>query len=326
MASIKDVAKKAGVGIATVSRVLNDSGYVKRETREKIEKVIAELEYKPNEIARSMLKQKNGIVAFIVPNTKHLFFGELVHHVEQELFNYGYKMLVCNSSEHIDKELAYLDMLKNNRVDAVIFLTNNDIEKYLRKDLPLVTFDRKFSGVPYVASDNYKGGILAAEHLMKQGCRNFMFLGDDAQGDDTPVDTDVSLRRKGFIDHLQKNGYKEVHSVEYPLGDYIRIPESVFDRVLGYKSVDGIFCISDAVAAKVVLHLEEAGRRVPEDVKVIGYDGGRSFINLGKRLTSIGQDPQKIAEAIVRIINAYYDKKPLENEIVPIYFSKGDTA
>ena len=128
MSNIKDVAKQAGVGIATVSRVINNSGYVKKETREKIERVIELLEYKPNEIARSMTKQRNGIVAFLLPNTTHLFFGELVNSVEEALFEFGYKLLVCNSSEKIEKEIVYLDMLKNNRVDALILLTNNDID------------------------------------------------------------------------------------------------------------------------------------------------------------------------------------------------------
>mgnify|MGYP000956835807 CR=1 FL=1 len=105
MTNIKDVAKKAGVGIATVSRVINNSGYVKKETREKVERVISEIGYVPNEIARSMLLQKNNIVAFILPNSTHLFFGELLYHVEEELFKYGYKVMLCNSSEQMAKEM-----------------------------------------------------------------------------------------------------------------------------------------------------------------------------------------------------------------------------
>ena len=326
MASIKDVAKKAGVGIATVSRVINNSGYVKKETREKVEKVIAELEFRPNEIARSMTKQKNGIVAFIIPNSTHLFFGELVHYVEQELFKYGYKLLICNSSEMIEKEIVYLDMLKNNRVDSVIFLTNNDIEGYLDKDLPLISFDRRFEGVPCVASDNYSGGLMAAEYLISKGCKQLMFIGDDAQGETTKVVTEVSKRRIGFMEYAAKHLKKPVLNIEYPLGDYIRIPYSVHEKINAHSEVDGIFCISDAVATEVIIELEKNGRKVPEDVRVMGYDGGRSFNNLGKSLTSIGQDPEKIATAIVEIINSYYGKEPVSNKIIPVFFAQGQTA
>lgn len=326
MASIIDVAKKAGVGIATVSRVINNSGYVKKETRDKIEKVIEEIGYVPNEIARSMTLQKNNIVAFILPNTTHLFFGELLYFVEEELFKSGYKMMLCNSSERLEKEIAYIDLLKKNRVDAIILLTNNDVEPYLDKTLPILSFDRKFDDLPFVASDNYHGGVLAARHLIKKQCKNIVFIGDDAQGVNTKVKTEVSKRRIGFLDELKRNHITNVLNIEYPLGNYIYIPEYVTEIIDAHPEIDGIFCISDSVAAVVIRHLEKIGKRVPEDVKVIGFDGGRSFNNLGKRITSIGQSPKLIAEAISQVIHNYYDKKTVSSVIVPIYFQEGDTA
>ncbi|MDG0888363.1 LacI family DNA-binding transcriptional regulator [Paracholeplasma manati] len=326
MASIIDVAKKAGVGIATVSRVINNSGYVKKETRDKIEKVIEEIGYVPNEIARSMTLQKNNIVAFILPNTTHLFFGELLYFVEEELFKSGYKMMLCNSSERLEKEIAYIDLLKKNRVDAIILLTNNDVEPYLDKTLPILSFDRKFDDLPFVASDNYHGGVLAARHLIKKQCKNIVFIGDDAQGVNTKVQTEVSKRRLGFLDELKRHQITNVLNIEYPLGNYIYIPEYVTEIIDAHPEIDGIFCISDSVAAVVIRHLEKIGKRVPEDVKVIGFDGGRSFNNLGKRITSIGQSPKLIAEAISQVIHNYYDKKTVSSVIVPIYFQEGDTA
>lgn len=326
MASIIEVAKKAGVGIATVSRVINNSGYVKKETRDKIEQVIKEVGYVPNEIARSMTLQRNHIVAFILPNSTHLFFGELLYFVEEELFNKGYKLMICNSSMQTEKDLAYIELLKKNRVDAIILLTNNDVESYLDKTLPIISFDRKFEGVPFVASDNYHGGVMAARHLVEKGCKHIMFIGDDAQGVNTKVSTEVSKRRLGFIDELKKHGIDHIINVEYPLGNYIYIPEYVHQIIRSHPEVDGIFCISDAVAAEVIINLEKHGRRIPEDVRVIGFDGGRSFLNLGKRLTSIGQSPKLIAEAIANMIVKFYSKEKVENTIVPVYFQDGDTA
>lgn len=326
MASIIDVAKKAGVGIATVSRVINNSGYVKQETRDKVEAVIREIGYVPNEIARSMTLQKNNIVAFILPNTTHLFFGELLYFVEEKLFKKGYKMMLCNSSERLEKEIAYIDLLKKNRVDAIILLTNNDVEPYLDKSLPILSFDRKFEGIPFVASDNYHGGVLAARHLIKKNCKNIIFIGDDAQGINTKVQTEVSKRRIGFLDELKRHNIDLVLNVEYPLGNYIYIPDYVMEVIDSHPDIDGVFCISDSVAAVVIKHLESIGKRVPEDVKVIGFDGGRSFNNLGKRITSIGQSPKMIADAIAQLIENYYNKKTVDSVIVPIYFQEGDTA
>ncbi len=326
LANIKDVAKKAGVGIATVSRVINHSGYVKKETREKIERVIRECGYVPNEIARSMTAQKNLIVAFMIPNTTHRFFGELLYHVEMELDHRGYKTMVCSSSEQIEKEISYIDMLKKNRVDSLILLTNNDIEPYLDRRFPLVSFDRRFKGIPCVTSDNYQGGVLAARHLIESGCRHMMFVGDDAQGGKAEVITEVNKRREGFFDELKRQGYPDVVNIEYPLGNYIALPESVHRRIESYAEVDGIFAISDSVAAEVIKNIERRGRLVPEDVKVVGYDGGTSFLNLGKRITSIDQPPKEIASAIGEVIQGYYDNRKTGDRIVPVKLVKGDTT
>ena len=327
MSSIKDVAFKAGVGIATVSRVINQSGYVKQETKERIEKVIKELGFKPNEIARSMTQQKNHIVAFILPNTKHLFFGELLYEVESALYEKNYKLMVCNSSERIEKEFAYIEMLKTNRVDSMILLTNNDIAHLLDKKYRIISFDRIFEGIPYVASDNYEGGRLAALHLIERGAKKFMFIGDDQQGSDNIVKTEVSKRRLAFIETLKQKGFHHVIEIEYPLGNYIDIPDEVQQQVLLHKDVDGIFCISDAVAARVIKTLELAGKHVPRDVKVMGYDGGRSFLNLGKTITSIDQQPHLTAKAIADIIEHYYKNTTIEPfQITPVKLVIGETT
>lgn len=326
MANIKDVAAKAGVGIATVSRVINNSGYVKKETRAKVEKVIEEIEYIPNEIARSMTLQKNNIVAFILPNSTHLFFGELLYFVEAELFEHGYKLMICNSSEQLYKEVVYLEMLKNNRVDAVILLTNNDVDAYIDKSKPVVSFDRRFEGVPIVASDNYGGGVMAAKKLIDLGCEKYMFIGDDAQGDSSSVITEVTKRRTGFNDHLKSVGITDVTNIEYPLGDYIVSDEYIHGLLEKHPDIDGIFAISDAAAAAVIKELQHKGKRVPEDVKVIGFDGGRSFLNLGKKITSIGQSPDLIAKEICYTIMNFYNNEAVKDRIIPVYFEEGDTT
>jgi DNA-binding LacI/PurR family transcriptional regulator len=326
MATIIDVAKKAGVGIATVSRVINHSGYVKKETREKVEEVIREIGFVSNEIAKSMALQKNNIVAFLLPNSTHLFFGELLNSVEKELYEKGFMLMMCNSSERIEKEIVYIEMLKKSRVDGLIMLTNNNIEPYLMKEFPIVTFDRRFEGVPFVASDNYMGGVLAAQYLINKGCKHFMFIGDDAQGENTNVNTEVSNRRKGFIDELKRHGVSGIENIEYPLGDYNYIPESVYETVIQHEEVDAVFANNDNIAAEVVRRLEARGRRVPEDVKVIGFDGGRGGYQLNKTITSISQDPDAIANAIVEILTARLHGYSADNRIIPVTLTVGDTA
>ena len=112
MASIRDVARKANVGSTTVSRVLNNSGYVSEETRQKIEEAMRELNYTPNELARNLFHKKTGIIAVLVPSVSHPFFAEFVECLEAELYKQGYKTMLCNTVKEKNAELEYLDMLK----------------------------------------------------------------------------------------------------------------------------------------------------------------------------------------------------------------------
>ncbi len=326
MASMKEVAKRAGVGIATVSRVINNSGYVKKETREKIERIIREIEYVPNEIARSMTRQQTQIIAFILPHSNHVFFSQLLYHVENALYQYGYKMMVCNSGSNKEKELDLIRMLKNNRVDGLILLTSNDIEQYIKPNLPIVSFDRRFKGLPFVASDNYAGGQIAAEVLLKNHPKKLLFIGDDAQGPLSTIETEVTKRRLGFVETLEKYHFSNYEMIEYPLADLF-VPKNYIEQQLeAHLDACGIFCISDMVAEVVIKKLEASGKRVPEDVKVIGYDGTKSYLNFGRTITSIEQPIQALSKCLVSTLIDKIRGRETENTILPIRFIKGETA
>lgn len=160
MASIKDVAQKAGVGVGTVSRVLNNSGYVSDETREKIEEAMKNLQYTPNELARNLYRKKSGIIAVLVPTVEIPFFAELVHNIEAELYNEGFKIMLGNTDKAHNAELEYLDMLNRHIVDGVITGVHSlDVEEYKKIKKPIVAFDRYLGeDIPVVTVDHKEGG------------------------------------------------------------------------------------------------------------------------------------------------------------------------
>ena len=120
MASIRDVAQRAGVGVGTVSRVLNGNGYVAEDTRKKIETAISELEYTPNELARNLFRNKTGLIGVLVPDLDHPFFSSFVRETEIALYKKGYKAMVCNTIGNSSREMDYLNMLDRNMVDGII--------------------------------------------------------------------------------------------------------------------------------------------------------------------------------------------------------------
>jgi DNA-binding LacI/PurR family transcriptional regulator len=143
MATIKDVAKKAHVSVATVSRVINQKGYVNDETRELVLKAIDELNYVPNELARSLFQKKSHIVAVVMPHLTSYYFSDLLEVIEDETINANYRLIICNSKDDPIKEQKYLKIFDQYNVDGIILISNtNRIEDYLKLNilpLPLIT-------------------------------------------------------------------------------------------------------------------------------------------------------------------------------------------
>lgn len=326
MATIKDVAKKAGVGIATVSRVINHQPRVKEETRLKVEAVIRELGYTPNELARSMTKQRSGIIGFVVPYSHHIFFASLIYHLENALSHLNYKLMVCNSGSDAQKEIELIGMLKNQRVDGIVFLTSNDVENAIPKDYPVISFDRRFEGIPYVTTDNYKGGQMAAKALLEAGAQKLLFIGDDAQGELSRITTEVSKRRKGFVDYLDQKGFKNYKVIEYPQGDLFIPKNFIREIVKCHQDYDGIFAISDELGYTLIQLYQELGKKIPKDIKIISFDGIEGpFFNLGG-LTAIQQPIEAIGFHIAANITAMIEGEAVSDVVLPVILRKGFSA
>ena len=321
MASIIDVAKKAGVSIATVSRVVNSSGYVNQATREKVLESIKALGYVPNELARSMLKKKTKLIAMIVPGLYNPFFADIAHHVEQELDQHGFKMLITNSSSPLGLEVEYLEMLKQNKVDGLIIISDNEIEDLIEGELPIVSFDRHFKHTPYVACDNYEGGRLAAKSLSNAGSKHLLYLGDDSYVSQGHFATEVSKRKSGFLDYCQEH-HLTCDVLEFPKNTPI---EDTIKTVLSENIHDGIFAISDFLATKIIREAKHQHINIPKDLKIIGFDGMDDSLNTGLIITSIYQNRTKIAKELVDTLIKKIRGKHVDHKIIPVSLKKGET-
>jgi len=322
MSSIKDVASLAGVAVGTVSRVINNSGAVKPATRRKVEKAIQELNYIPNEIARNFKMRKSKMVALLLPSIWHPFFSELAYYIEDELDREGFKLMLCNSGGKPEKELYYLDMLQQNKVAGIVGITYNDIENYVSNDIPIVSIDRHFNKkITCVTSDNYEGGRLALRELVKAGAKKPAFMGSV-----TSVFSETMNRREGFIQEARTMG---VDYVVYEKPDPVLDDDAYYDEFLKeHGDVDGIFAITDMFAAK---YIERAGRQgisVPEDVKVIGYDGIQDHPYFHPILSTIRQPVEEMARTTIRLLYQKIDGETLDREVyrLPVLFRQGETT
>lgn len=322
MTSIKDVANLAGVAVGTVSRVINNSGAVKPNTRRKVEEAIQELNYFPNEVARNFKMQKSKMVALLLPSIWNPFFSELAYYIEDELDQEGFKLMLCNSGGKPEKELYYLDMLRQNKVAGIVGITYNDIENNVSNDIPIVSIDRHFNKkITCVTSDNYEGGRLALRELVKAGARKPAFIGSV-----TSVFSETMNRRKGFIHEAQALG---VDYVIYERPDPIVDYNTYFDEFLSeHSDVDGIFAITDMLAANYIERARRLGIRIPEDVKVIGYDGIQDNPYFHPILSTIRQPVEEMARMTIRLLYNKIDNIALEKQVyrLPVIYRKGETT
>ncbi|CAM4454131.1 MAG: LacI family DNA-binding transcriptional regulator [Paenibacillus macerans] len=322
MSSIKDVANLAGVAVGTVSRVINNSGAVKPATRRKVEAAIQELNYIPNEIARNFKMRKSKMVALLLPSIWHPFFSELAYYIEDELDREGYKLMLCNSGGKPEKELYYLDMLQQNKVAGIVGITYNDIENDVSKDIPIVSIDRHFNKkITCVTSDNFEGGCLALKELVKAGVRKPAFLGSV-----TSVFSETMNRREGFVHEAKTMG---VDYVVYEKPDPVVDDDAYFEQFLDeFRDVDGIFAITDMFAAKYIERAGRRGIRVPEDVKVIGYDGIQDHPYFHPILSTIRQPVEEMARTAIRLLFKRIEGETLDREVyrLPVIFRQGETT
>lgn len=325
MASIKDVAKEAGVGTGTVSRFLNDSGYVSEETRGKIEEAMKKLDYTPNELARNLYHKKTGIIAVLVPNVSNPFFSEFVEFAEAELYRYGYKIMLCNTDKESNAELEYLDMLRRHIVDGVITGVHSlDVEVYQKIRKPIVALDRYLGeDIPIVSVNHKKGGRLAAETLIANGCKKILHFKGATEVESPYHERHYEFERVMKEHNISTTCY-EIEWNRFDFGYYREAVKDVFSKKIEF---DGVFG-GDGPAIECMNETIRSHRKVPRDVKFVSYDGTYITELVEPRMTAVVQPIEGLAKESVRLIHrlisgrVYKDK----NVVLEVELRKGNTT
>ena len=325
MAGIKDVAKRARVGVGTVSRMINNSGYVAEETREKIEKAMKELDYTPNELARNLYHKRSGIIAVLVPSITAPFFSEFVNNVEADVYEAGYKMMVCNTAKMKNAELEYLDMLNRHIVDGIITGVHSlDIEEYTKIRKPIVALDRYLGDhIPVVAVDHKEGGRLAAETLIRNGCRKVLHFKGYIK-----VESPYHERHREF-DRIMAEHNIEVcsYELEWNRFDSKYYRKAVMDVFQSPFTYDGVFAV-DELAIECMNEIIRNHKKVPRDVKLVAYDGTFVTEIVEPELTAIVQPVEELAREAVHLLNEQINGKTFEKKqvVLGVQLRKGKTT
>ncbi|MBR0295241.1 MAG: LacI family DNA-binding transcriptional regulator [Bacilli bacterium] len=319
--TIKDVAKRSGVGIGTVSRVLNNDPKVSEKTRKKVKSAIEELNYVPNVIGKKLSQNRSNVIAVVVPVIDHPFFASLIAKLELEADKHHYSLLVATSQHRIEKEREILNRIAQNEADGAIFVTHYEHEEKEFENLAIVSIDRHLgSSIPIVTSNNYEATKQGIEYLLDKGAKKIAYLGSKPSSV-----SEVSFREKAYLDMMKENNLEPL--VINEIVDHGE-EKVLIDKLLRhYPNFDSVF-VSNCTLAHILLNeLRNKNIKVPEDVQVLSYDG--EFANNGYSKTTTLQQPidlmaSKCVESLIKLINNENNVDKLS--VFDCQFVKGTTT
>ena len=318
--NIKDVAKKAGVSISTVSRVINQSKPVRPKTRERVLEAIEELGYRPNAIARSLKVKHTQSIGIMVPDIANQFYPEVVRGIEDVANMYEYTIFLCNTDLDDDKELKYFSEMEEKQVDGLIFMGNILTDPLSREmknaDMPVVLIGSDHPDLPSVTIDNILAAKKAVEYLLHKGHRRIAVITgkmkDPMMG---------RARLKGYREALENAGipWKSEWVVE---GGY-RF-NSGYEGAKRLLILDerptAIFVASDEMAIGAMRAILEKGLQIPDDIAVIGFDNVDMSGKVYPSLTTMGQPMYEMGAIGMRLLTKYLQGEEVQEDKVVMNF------
>ena len=293
--TIKDVAKHAGVGIGTVSRVINNEKAVGEKTRKKVVESMKALNYSPNNMASQLRRNETRIIALLVPVVNHPFFAKLAYYVEDEADRFGYSVILVSSQQRVEKETEIIKRIKHKKVDGAVFVTHYIHNEDDLKDCPIISIDRLLgTNIPYVTSDNYDATKKAIRYMIERGAKRVGFLGSKPL-----VDSEVMERERAYRDIMTE--YNMPLRIVNEVIQHGEEPVVVADFMERYADVDGVF-ISGYTLSQVFQDAAiEMGKKIPDDLQITSYDGIFKQWSTSN-MTSVEQPIEEMARQVVRLL------------------------
>ena len=313
MVLLRDIAKLAGVSPSTVSRVINHSAEVAEEKRQRVLEVIKETGFVPNDLARAFYNNSAKIIGVIFPDISNPFFNDVVNAIEKEIYSQGYRMMIFFANDETEKLRSVINILEMLQAEGIILMSNaEDLqEAFKNSTTPVVAFDREAKTnreFLYIHSDNREGGRIATEYMIQCGCKNLIHVRGPQR---------FSTARERFAGYREICNMYQVEPKSFEVEYTFEAGKEAGREILkSYPEVDGIIAANDIVAAAIMKELQRSGKKIPEEVQIIGFDDIILSQILSPELTTIKQQVSEMGKAAVRAIIDYKDEKEKHGEII----------
>lgn len=313
--TIYDVAKKANVSIATVSKVINNTGNMRDETRKKVHDVIKEMDYMPNLMASALTGKGTQTIGLLIPDISNPFFSAMARFIEDSAHEQGMSVIMCSIDGSREKEQKYIELLQRKQIDGLIVASlfhNKDLLKGLIKNgIPVVmlAYDDSTFDVSIVSVDDFKGGYEAASHLFSKGHRKIVVIAEHTHSSD--------LRLYGYKVALEGRGIAFDDSLVFKTSASIENGKLFFEKV--YKDIQptAIFAFNDLLAIGAIKGATEKRIQIPEELAIIGFDNTILATTTVPGLTTIAQPFEEMAQKTVEIlIEEIHEQKRTKKRIL----------
>lgn len=315
--TIKDIARTLGISPSTVSRALKDHPDISPETKQLVQEFAQKVNYRPNALALGLRKSKTNTIGVVIPEIVHHFFSSVISGIEDVAYGKGYNVMICQTNESCQREVAGVQELVDNRVDGILISMSKSttefshFEDILDNGIPLIFFDRVCQAIDShrIIADDYQGGRIATKHLIDRGCRRILHLAG-------PEHLLIAQNRKnGYMTALRENNI----AVDENLIFKCDTREDVFsfsDRILNLApDIDGVFTVNDSTAIGVMQILQRNGYRVPADIAVIGFGDGPNASITCPTLSTVEQKGYEIGQEAMRML-----ARQIESGLVEVEF------
>ena len=331
MATIRDVAQRAGVSVATVSHVINGTRKVAPETAARVRRAMEELDYHPNAVARSLRTRKTQAIGVVVSDITNPFFATLVRGAEDAAIEAGYSLIVCNSDETPEKEDLYVRLLWRRRMDGLLIAPVRDgassaVQELARRQMPFVFIDRKAKGVEAdaVLSDNVGGAYLATQHLIERGHKRIgIVLG-------IPGATTTEERLAGYRRALEEAGIPLAEDLVVWGGYRVAGGRRATAKLLSLSDPPtAIFSTNNLMTVGVLKELFHRKVRIPKDVAVVGFDDLEWAEMANPPLTTVAQQPYEIGHRALALLLEQLSREcesPAREVRIPVVLKLRDSA
>lgn len=322
LVTIKDLARELKISASTVSRALKNHPDISEDTKRAVNELAEKLNYQPNAVALSLKQQRSNTIGVIIPEIVHYFFSSVISGIEDVAYDAGFNVIICQSNERYEREVANAKTLLASRVDGILVSISKETENFkhlynLRdNNIPLVFYDRIVPGLPadQVIIDDFDASYRATRHLIDSGKK---YIAHFAGPQELLIGRD---RKNGYIKALNEAGLKVDENLILEADTFEKARLAVMRLVNEKRRFDAIFAVNDLTAIGAMQTVQKRGMKIPDEVAVVGFSDGRFSGITDPTLTSVDQHGYEMgsiaSEMLLKRIAAADKDYPFETRVL----------